>query len=119
MYDYPDINYYPTSTDCDGSNTVTVTTTSACANGTDDSPMAYGTFTEWTLYKADTGDDALDTDDVESLSSAQIAGITVGAVLGTCILCGLFAYFTSRRKSESNSKTPMSQQEIGGRVPVV
>jgi hypothetical protein len=81
--------------------------------------MAYGTFTEWTLYKADDGDDILDTDDIETLSSAQIAGITVGAVFGTCMLCGLCAYFANRRKSESNTKTPMSQQEIGPGVPVV
>jgi hypothetical protein len=88
-----------------------LTTSSVCLVGaTDDNPMDYHSYTEWSQVKVE--DDVDDIPDHLLDPSGEIAGITVGVVAAICILSAFLVYFGRRRdKSRSQGKAALSEQE--------
>jgi hypothetical protein len=110
LYQYPDIYYYSTFDNCSGPVGRQMTASSVCLDGTtDDNPMDYLSYTEWSMVKVE--DDVDDIPDHFLDPSGQIAGITVGVIAAICILSGFIVYFGRRDKSPSHGKTALSEQE--------
>lgn len=99
QFEFPIYNIWTSSATCTGSVQKQVEVPESCLLSDDDGYAPYGTYNNWILYSTSSSNDN------NSLSDGEIAGIVIGSVAAVAIIVGLIYYFLFYK-----STGPLNQQ---------
>lgn len=99
QFEFPIYNIWTSSATCTGSVEEQAEVPESCLLSDDDGYVPYGTYNNWVLYSTSSSNDN------NSLSDGEIAGIVIGSVAAVAIVVGLIYYFVFYK-----STGPLNQQ---------